>query len=190
MKAQAIFRLASSFTAALILAATADGAITPHPLFSEGAVLQQKANEPVWGTTDQKEEVTVTIAGQKVSAKPAEGCWKAMLAPLEAGGPHVLTISQGQDKVEVKNVLVGEVWICGGQSNMQWTLKQSDGGSEAIATSANVKIRLLTVPRKGSDKPETSVDVKWEAAGPSTTPEFSGVGYFFGREIYQHLKNL
>jgi sialate O-acetylesterase len=187
MKAQAIFRLASGFAAALILSVAADGAITPHVLFSEGAVLQQKANVPVWGTTDQKDDVTVTIAGQKVSATPAEGRWKAVLAPLEAGGPHVLTISQGQDKLEIKNVLVGEVWICGGQSNMQWTLKQSDGGSEAIATSANDKIRLLTVPRKGSDKPEASVDVKWEAAGPSTTPEFSGVGYFFGRELQKQL---
>lgn len=187
MKAQAIFRLASGLAAALFLTRAADGAITPHALFSEGAVLQQKANVPVWGTTDQKEDVTVTIAGQNVKAKPAEGRWKAVLAPLEAGGPHVLTISQGQDKVEIKNVLVGEVWICGGQSNMQWTLQKSDGGSEAIATSANDKIRLLTVPRKGSDKPETNVDVKWEIAGPSTTPEFSGVGYFFGRELQKQL---
>jgi sialate O-acetylesterase len=187
MNAQAIFRLASGFAAAIILCAAAEGAVTPHALFSAGAVLQQKANVPVWGTTDQKDEVTVTIAGQKVSATPAEGRWKAVLAPLEAGGPHVLTISQGQDKVEIKNVLVGEVWICGGQSNMQWTLKQSDGGSEAIATSANDKIRLLTVPRKGSDKPEANVDAKWEVAGPSTTPDFSGVGYFFGRELQKQL---
>ena len=187
MKVQAVFRLASGVAALLFLIRTAEAAVTPHTLFSEGAVLQQKASVPVWGTTDQKEDVTVNIAGQKVSATPVEGRWKAVLQPLEAGGPHVLTISQGQDKVEIKNVLVGEVWICGGQSNMQWTLKQSDGGNEAIATSANDKIRLLTVPRKGSDKPETSVEVKWEAAGPSTTPEFSAVGYFFGRELQKQL---
>jgi sialate O-acetylesterase len=187
MKAQAIFRLASGLVAAMILSATADGAVTPHALFSDGAVLQQKVKVPVWGTTDQKEDVTVSIAGQTVSATPADGRWTAVLAPLDAGGPHVLVISQGQDKVEIKNVLVGEVWICGGQSNMQWTLKQSDGGSEAIATSANDKIRLITVPRKGSDKPETSIEAKWEIAGPSTTPEFSGVGYFFGRELQKQL---
>jgi len=187
MKVQVIFRLAGGVAALFIMMRTAEAAVTPHALFSEGAVLQQKANVPVWGTTDQKDDVTVSIAGQKITATPAEGRWKAVLAPLEAGGPHVLTISQGQNKVEIKNVLVGEVWICGGQSNMQWTLKQSDGGSEAIATSANDKIRLLTVPRKGADKPETSVDVKWEAAGPSTTPEFSGVGYFFGRELQKQL---
>jgi sialate O-acetylesterase len=107
MKAQAIFRLASGFAVVLILSQAAYGAVTPHALFSEGAVLQQKANVPVWGTTDKQDEVTVTIAGQKVSAKPADGRWKAELAPLEAGGPHVLTIAQGQDKVEIKNVLVG-----------------------------------------------------------------------------------
>ncbi len=187
MKARVIFRLASGLVAAILLSAAAQAALTPHALFSEGAVLQQKANVPVWGTTDQKEDVTVSIAGQKVSATPADGRWKAVLAPLEAGGPHVLTISQGQDKIEIKNVLVGEVWICGGQSNMQWTLKQSDGGSDAIATSANDKIRLITVPRKGSDKPETGVEAKWEIAGPNTTPEFSGVGYFFGRELQKQL---
>ena len=165
-----------SCVAVILLSLAADGAITPHALFSDGAVLQQKVKVPVWGTTDQKDDVTVSIAGQKVSATPAEGRWKVVLAPLAAGGPHVLTISQGQDKVEIKNVLVGEVWICGGQSNMQWTLKQSDGGSEAIATSANDKIRLFTVPRKGSDKPETNVEATWAVAGPEHVAGFFGRG--------------
>ena len=187
MKALINFRLASGLVAAMFAMPTASGAITPHALFTDGAVLQQKANVPVWGTSDQAEEVTVSIAGQKVSTKPQDGRWKVVLAPLAAGGPHVMLIEQGQSKVEVKNVLVGEVWICGGQSNMQWTLKQSDGGGEAIATSANDKIRLLTVPRKHADKPETGLEAKWEAAGPSSTPEFSAVGYFFGREMQKQL---
>jgi sialate O-acetylesterase len=169
------------------LSASAEGAISANALISDGAVLQQKTKVPVWGTTDSAEMVTVSMEGQEVSTMPKDGRWKVELAPLSAGGPYVMTIAQGKDKLEVKNLLVGEVWICAGQSNMQWPLNQSDGGSEAIATAANDKIRLLTVPRKGSDKPETNVDARWAAAGPQAVADFSAVGYFFGRELQKQL---
>ena len=94
-----------------------------------------------------------------------------------------MTITQGATKVEVNDVLVGEVWICGGQSNMQWTLKQSDGGSEAIANSANDMIRLITVPRKGPTRRPRGRAPAWAVCGPQTTGDFSGVGYFFGRDL-------
>ena len=168
-------------------AGVARAAITTNALFTDNAVLQQKTKVPVWGTTDSADKVTVSIAGQEAVAIPKDGRWKVELAPLAAGGPYVMTISQGKDKLEVKNLLVGEVWICGGQSNMQWPLKQSDGGSEAIATAANDKIRLFTVPRKGSDKPEANVEARWEAAGPQAVADFSGIGYFFGRELQKQL---
>ncbi len=184
---QAISRRMGGFVLACFMIAPAQAAVQPHVLFSDNGVLQQKVKVPVWGTTDQNEKVTVSFAGQEISTMPKDGRWKVELAPLAAGGPHLMTISQGSGKVEVKNVLVGEVWICGGQSNMQWATKQSDGGSEAVANSANDKIRLLSVPRKGSDKPETTFEAGWLAAGPQTVGDFSAVGYFFGRDLQKRL---
>ncbi len=187
MKPLATVRLTISLALGLFAVVSAEAAIVPGALFSDNAVLEQKTKVPVWGTTDGTDKVTVSIAGQEVSAAPKDGRWKVELEPLSAGGPHVMTIAQGNDKIEVKNVLIGEVWICGGQSNMQWALKQSDGGSDAIATSANDKIRLLTVPRKGSEKPQANIEAQWAAAGPSVVGDFSAIGYFFGRELQKQL---
>ena len=124
-------------------ALTAAAGLEPNALFSDHAVLEQKVKVPVWGTTDAAEKVTVRFAGQEVSAEPKDGRWRVELKPLAAGGPHLMTISQGSTTREIHDVLVGEVWICGGQSNMQWGLKQSEGGSEAIANSANNQLRLI-----------------------------------------------
>jgi sialate O-acetylesterase len=187
MNARNLARLFGTLALAWFVTVSARAALEPNALFSDGAVLQQKVKVPVWGTTDLGDKVTVTLAGQEVSATPKDGHWRVELAPLAAGGPHVMTISQGSQKTEVKNILVGEVWICGGQSNMQWAVKQSDGGSEAIAGSDNDMIRLITVPRKGSDKPESNFVGKWAAAGPQTVGDFSAVGYFFGRDLQKQL---
>jgi sialate O-acetylesterase len=183
---RSIWQLALVCLAASTTCEAAQAAIKPHALFSDNAVLQQKVRVPVWGTTDKTDTVTVAIAGQEATATPKDGKWRVDLAPLSAGGPHVMTISQGSDKVELKNILVGEVWICGGQSNMQWALNQSDGGSEAIATAGNDKIRLLTVPRRGADAPEADISAAWKAAAPDTVADFSAVGYFFGRDLQKH----
>jgi len=185
----AVLTIATStfFAGMLLNGAGALAAVHPHPLFSDHAVLQQQVKVPVWGTTDDAAKVTVSIAGQEVSAMPKDGRWRVDLAPLAAGGPHVLTIQQGATKFELKDVLVGEVWICGGQSNMQWALKQSDGGSEAIAASANDKIRLLTVPRKGADAPTTELGASWTECNAQTVGDFSAVGYFFGRDLQKQL---
>jgi sialate O-acetylesterase len=161
--------------------------LKPNALFSDNAVLQQKMKVPVWGTTDAGEKVTVSMAGQDVSAMPKDGKWRLELAPIDAPGPYVMTITQGANKLELKNLLVGEVWICGGQSNMQWALKQSEGGSEAIATAGNEKIRLFTVPRHGAETPQSNVEGNWTLAAPDTVGDFTAVGYFFGRDLQKQI---
>ncbi len=140
------------------MSASAEAAVKPHPLFTDNAVLQQKVKVPVWGTTDSADKVTVSVAGQ-----------------------------EGSDSVKVNNVLVGEVWICSGQSNMEWPLKMSDGGSDAIANSRNEKIRLFMIPNIKADTPQETVPGSWTVAGPETVGDFSGVGYFFGRALQKHL---
>jgi sialate O-acetylesterase len=166
---------------------SASAAIKPHALFADNAVLQQKVKVPVWGTTDKTEPVTVSIAGQEVTATPKDGHWRADLAPLTAGGPYTLTIQQGSDRVELKNVLIGEVWICSGQSNMEWPLSRSADGSEAIATAGNEKIRLFVLPKEKADEPAANVTASWTLAGPDTVANFSAVGYYFGRDLQKQL---
>ncbi len=182
-------RLLLALTLTLSTAAIARAELKPNALFSDHAVLQQKVKVPVWGTTDESGTVKVSFAGQDVSAEPKDGQWRVELKPLAAGGPHQMTISQGSTTRKINDVLVGEVWICGGQSNMQWNLKQSEGGSEAIEASANNELRLLTVPRKGApDQPQTNIEAQWVVSSPQTTADFTAVGYFFGRDLQKQLK--
>src|SRR5690349_2121195 len=91
-------------------------------LFSDNMVLQQRASLPIWGWADDGEEISVSFRGQQVKAKAQHGKWKVKLAPCKAGGPDNLVV-EGKNKIELKHVLVGEVWICSGQSNMEWPFK-------------------------------------------------------------------
>ncbi len=156
-----------------------------HALFSDNMVLQADLADPVWGTADAGQEVTVSIAGQKKSTKAAaDGRWIVKLDPLKAGGPHELAIN---DKITFKNVLVGEVWICSGQSNMEMSVKSSNDAAEEKANSAHPKIRLFTVPKKQADQPEHDVVGSWKECGPDSIDNFSAVAYFFGRELHQKI---
>src|SRR4029077_17747551 len=98
--------------------------VKAHHLFSDNMVLQQNIKVPVWGTADEGENVTVRFQGQEESTTAANGKWMVRLEKLKAGGPFELTIS-GKNRLELKNVLVGEVWICSGQSNMWWPISMS-----------------------------------------------------------------
>ncbi len=178
---------AGLLVAAVVASATAQAAVQTHALFSDNAVLQQKAKLPVWGTTDSTDPVKVTLAGQEKTATPKDGKWNVEFAPLAAGGPHVLAVSQGADKVERKNILVGEVWVCGGQSNMQWPLNRTENHEAASTASADDKLRLITVPRERDSTARENVNAAWVVSSPETTPEFSAVGYYFGRDLRKAL---
>ena len=169
-----------------VSAARAD--IKPNGLFGENCVLQRDLPIPVWGTGTNDDKVTVTLGDEKAEAKVADGKWRVNLKPRAAGGPLTLTIATDKDKLEYKNVLVGEVWICGGQSNMEWALSNTANGKEAIANSANDQIRLITIGRGGKPEPQTDVKADWKVCGPESTGGFSAVGYHFGRALQQHLK--
>jgi sialate O-acetylesterase len=183
-------QLISTLLAVLAICAAdlAQANVTPNNLFTDNAVLQRDVKLPVWGTTDRPEKVTVQFAGQEVSADPIDGRWQVELAPLPANSQGTtLTITQGDTKVERKNILVGDVWLCGGQSNMQWTLNKSTAGAEAIATADNDQLRLITIPRGPAPAPQTNVDAVWTVSSPATVPEFTAVGYYFGRDLQKSL---
>src|SRR5271154_4879508 len=140
---------------AAVPAARAD--VKPHGLFTENMVLQQKTKVPVWGTADEGEEVTVAILGQRATAKAAQdGKWLVVLDNLKAGGPYEMTIS-GKNKIEYKNVLVGEVWVCSGQSNMEWALNNTRDPMEVIANAKNPMLCLLTIKRTPAGTPQSEL---------------------------------
>src|SRR5262250_12502 len=134
------------FIVTAITANTARADVKLPALISDGMVLQQGMPAPLWGWADEGESVTVEFQNQKVTAVAKNGKWMVKLKPLKAGGPFTLTVS-GKNKIEFKNVLVGEVWICSGQSNMEWRLRQSDNAEAEIAAAKYPMIRLFTVPR-------------------------------------------
>jgi sialate O-acetylesterase len=147
-------------------------------------VLQQGMRVAIWGWAAEGEEVTVSFRGQKAKTKAQDGKWQVKLSRLKAGGPDALVI-QGKNRIELKNVLVGDVWICSGQSNMEWPLDKAYQGSNAVASSANPMLRLFKVARARANAPLDDVKATWTESNPATTPAFSAVAYYFGRELQQ-----
>lgn len=157
----------------------------PH-LFSSNMVLQQGAKIEVWGWADDGEEVTVSFRGKTVKTVAKNGEWKVQLGKLKAGGPDTMMIT-GKNAITLNNVLVGEVWVCSGQSNMEFALKNSTNSQPDIEASANPRIRLFHVPRLRTNQPTNDVDATWEECGPATVPDFTAVGYYFGRDLEKSL---
>ncbi len=173
----------------LVVGAAAQAAVKPHALFSDAMVLQQGVSVPVWGTAGNGEEVTVRFQGQEQKTTAKNGHWRVNLDKLTAGGPFEMTIA-GNDKAHpltLHNVLVGEVWVCSGQSNMEMAVISSAGAQDAIAKSRNPKIRLYTVPHNAAGAPTHSVAASWKECGPETVPHFSAAAYFFGRDLQKAL---
>jgi sialate O-acetylesterase len=163
--------------------------ITPAVLFADHAVLQQGREIPVWGTASNGERVTVEFAGQKLATTAKDGRWLVRLRPVPAGGPYSLTIS-GQNRITRSDVLVGEVWICSGQSNMERQLGPREGQplithwQEEAAAANYPQIRQFLVAQKPALAPAGSVEGKWVVCSPQTVADFTAVGYFFGRDLH------
>lgn len=157
------------------------------PVFGDNMVLQRDKEVPVWGTAKPGTKVNVEFAGQTATATAEkDGRWMARLQPLSAGGPHDMQVA-GDGSVAFENVLVGEVWVCSGQSNMEWPLNKANNPESEIAAADDPKLRLLAVKRKRSDKEDTSFEGQWQACTPQSAAGFSAVAYFFGRHLRQEL---
>jgi len=157
-----------------------------NALFVDHAVLQRDRPINVYGHATAGEEVTVSLGNASARAKAdAKGNWDATLPAMAAGGPYTLTARAGSNTQTASDVLVGDVWLCSGQSNMEWPVRMTlDAGSE-VALSANDRIRQVTVSRANSAAPRTDFDttLEWRIAGPTTTEHFSAVCYYFVREL-------
>jgi sialate O-acetylesterase len=163
-------------------------------LFSDNMVLQQKSSVPFWGRGVPGDRVTVAGSwGESVATVvEADSLWRIQLRTSGAGGPHEVLIGVGDTTIRCRNVMLGEVWVCSGQSNMELALEGSLGSpvlnsAEAIASARYPDIRLFTVGRAFSARPESNCDGSWSECSPTTAAKFSAVAYSFGKRLYDDL---
>jgi sialate O-acetylesterase len=157
-------------------------------IIGDNMVLQAGAKVRVWGKANPGERITVRFNSKTAQASAdRQGRWQTFIGPFAAGGPYELTI-KGANTLTLKNVLVGEVWVCSGQSNMEWPLINAKDGATAVAQANYPQIRLFTVEKNTSPSPLDDVKGHWVVSTPDTVGQFSAVAWFFGRELFQTLK--
>lgn len=165
------------------------------PLFSDHSVLQQKTKVAIWGKAAPISEILITGSwGKKAKAfSDTEGNWQTNIKTPRAGGPYQITISDNRETVSLSDVLIGEVWLCSGQSNMEMPLKgflpnEPIEGSEAAIRSANYpEIRMFTVEQNVNTSPQENMEGEWSVCSPETAGDFSAAAFFFGRKLHQNL---
>lgn len=183
-----VLKVLSCLAALLAAVSVAQADVRLPHVFGEHMVLQQDMPVPVWGWADPGEEVTVSVAGQvKSTTAAASGKWSVKLAPLKAGGPHAFSV-QAKNRIDLADVLVGEVWLCSGQSNMAMNVGSSNNAEQEAAAAKFPKIRMLIVERTTAETPQDDVTAEWVVCSPETVARFSAAGYFFGRELHKQLK--
>jgi sialate O-acetylesterase len=156
-------------------------------IFSDHAVLQRGAKIPVWGTADPGGIVKVEFAKKsRTTTVNGDGKWMVHMPSRKAGGPYEMRVI-GLDTISIKDLLVGEVWLCSGQSNMEWQVRNAMNAQQEIDSADYPEIRMFTVDRAVSDTPPDDCSGSWKVCTPETAGDFSAVGYFFGRHLHQQL---
>lgn len=160
-------------------------------IFGNNMVLQRNSEVKIWGKANVGQQLTITSSWNKdnITATTDEnGKWIAKIKTTEAGGPYVITILSGKEKLSVENIMLGEVWICSGQSNMVINLKNVMNANSEIRDSNYPQIHFFRVPQNVSLSPISDVDAVWESPDPYNSASYSAVAFFFARELYHQLK--
>ncbi|QHI68145.1 sialate O-acetylesterase [Tichowtungia aerotolerans] len=169
---------------------TLSAELTLPTILTDHMVLQRKQPVPIWGTAEPGSRITVEFAGQKKTTEAdSNGKWRVDLDSMEANAtPQTMTITSSKDgRTEISDVLVGEVWLCSGQSNMQWAMKNSENGPAAIAAANHQQIRLYRTPTAFSQTPTEKINAVWTQCNSETVAEFSAVAYYFGKKLQDEL---
>ena len=155
----------------------------------DNMVLQRGQQATIWGWADPEEEIRLSVSWHTMELKTdadQDGKWFFAIQAPPAGGPYELTLS-GKNTVPIRNVLSGDVWVCSGQSNMEWPLHSAANGAREVAEADFPNIRLFTVQKTIADRPQDDCVGQWSPCNPQSVPGFSAVGYFFGRHLHREL---
>ncbi|WP_309380420.1 sialate O-acetylesterase [Cerasicoccus frondis] len=167
-----------------LLCVSAESKLILNPLIGDNAVLQRQAPIKVWGESDPGAKINAEFAGEDLTATAdADGHWVIEFPAKDAGGPYTLTVRSGEETQIVDKLLVGDVWVCTGQSNMYWPVNRTTDYEAKVKNAANENLRLFTVKRAAADEPQDSVQGAWLPCNPYTVGGFSAVGYFFGEAL-------
>ncbi len=184
---RALTRFGLFFLVVFLTAVPLSAAVTMPSIFGDAMVLQRDKPIPVWGRADAAESVTVRINGSESrTVANDKGFWKVQLPAMAAGGPYELVV-EATNTLTFGNVMVGEVWVCSGQSNMEWPVSRTDNHEKVIENCADRAIRLFDVPRTPAGQRRIDVNASWKPCAPDTLANFSAVAYFFGCELRREL---
>jgi sialate O-acetylesterase len=159
-------------------------------IIGDNMVLQGGERVSLWGWSDPNEEINVRVSwrdGEWTVSADESGAWRFTMTTPDSAGPHEITL-KGKNTVAIRNILIGEVWVCSGQSNMEWPLRSAANGLQEVAAADYPNIRLFTVQKKIATTPQDDCVGQWTECNPQTALGFSAVGYFFGRHLHQELK--
>lgn len=160
-------------------------------LFSDHMVIQQNATVPIWGWSYATQEVRINVSWDTVTVRIKSdntSYWKAAIKSPAAGGPHEITITAGGEKHVIRDVLSGEVWLCSGQSNMEWSMAAAGDGKALIPEVDDPEIRLFDVPTSAADTRQVRGEGTWRVCDKNSVAGFSAIGYFFGKKLQQNLQ--
>jgi sialate O-acetylesterase len=184
----------STAAAIALVAASACAVPTLPAIFSDNMVLQRTTHAPVWGKAEPGEKVVVALGDAKqplasaTATADAEGRWRVMLDTSKVSDEATTLHVAGTENIAIRNVLVGQVWLCSGQSNMEWNVANSNDAAGQIAQADRPQIREFYIPHTASAQPTEELTGEWRVASPETVGRFSAVGYYFGRELNDQLK--
>ncbi|ANQ52478.1 sialate O-acetylesterase [Flammeovirga sp. MY04] len=175
----------------ILIALNAFGQLKFAEVFQDNMVLQANKEIQIWGEGKPSSEFKISLDKKAVNVKVnKDGKWSVSFPKMKYGGPYELK-AEGNETITYKNVMVGEVWFCAGQSNMRWFVRDANNPREEIKNSSNYSnIRFLAMPLSGSDTPKTEVKAKWEVCSSTTIKNKTAVGYFFGKELSDNLKGV
>ncbi len=190
-------RILSSFLFCLLFSSqwVLAAGISFPAFISDGMVLQQRSNAPLWGKSSENSEITVVTSWDNkkyITRSDEKGNWKLHVATPAAGGPYSITIVEVEKRTTLHDILIGEVWLCSGQSNMEMPMKgfknqPVENSNMDILKSTNSNLRLFTVKRNSTIAPQEDVSGEWSAAEPASVREFSATGYYFGKLLQEML---
>ena len=170
----------------LFVSLSVQAKVTLPAIYSDGMVLQRNQPIHIWGQADPKEKIQILFAEQKQTVKAdSKGYWEVNLKALETGGPYQLQIIGKENPISIKDILIGDVWLCSGQSNMQWVVNNVTNAEVEKKNANYPQIRTLNIPRRMELSPKDTISATWLVCSPENVGRFSGVAYFFAKKVYE-----